>query len=682
MAKKRSSARPGKSGGPQVRTRAGKGSFVRRESPEEEEVEEEEEGVDPEEGEDLEEGEDMLEDVEEDGEPAETIDEAEEMEDLSAELTEAIGEVQSGGDEVPGRPQGKKRGGKGSSNLRKPGSGLVRGRRTTGRREAPPKAQNRQPGAEIGRMHRSGMSLAVKFSIWISILIILISAAFGLAVVSIFKSKMENEIIRTGYNQVLALEGFSRQVYESFMEANTNPSVRVRPQEYIQDGIGKRQKQYLVRIVEGDLRIYDVAILFSFNPVSPDPGPTTRLMMARNTKSFTPAKKLIEINVEGADPRVEAWRGDYNTDEGTEKVLFFRMPVKRTQRKLQATVNLVLSRKEIDTEVRNLMYKIALFGLVFVGAGIAFSLFLASAVSSPINVLVRDMDIVARGDLDHETRPQTRDEIGLLAREFNRMTRNLREARAQEREVERLNSELKLAEEIHAQLMPEKLPNLPGYDIFTCYHCAKEVGGDYYDFIPVDQEHLAFVIADVSGKGIPGSMVMGTTRTILLMMAAMNLSPADVLSKTNHWVSRDIKRGMFVTAMYVILNVRTREMKVASAGHNPMVVYRAATKSHELVRPNGIALGFDKGPIFNRTVREQSLKLNRGDRVVLYTDGVPECMNENHEEWGDESLYTFVDRYADQTSKKFVRLLTAELRKHQGNADQHDDITVTTFRIE
>jgi phosphoserine phosphatase RsbU/P len=176
-------------------------------------------------------------------------------------------------------------------------------------------------------------------------------------------------------------------------------------------------------------------------------------------------------------------------------------------------------------------------------------------------------------------------------------------------------------------------------------------------------------------------MVMGTTRTILRMMAVNNLSASDVLSKTNFHVARDIKRGMFVTCVYAILNVRTREMTVASAGHNPMLIWRSATNSIEKVRPNGIALGFDKGPVFNRTVREQKVQLKSGDRVVLYTDGVVESMNEAREEWGDDKLDDFTLENATLPSKEYVRLLIKALEEHQGKAEQHDDITITTFRI-
>ena len=537
----------------------------------------------------------------------------------------------------------------------------------------------RQPGAEIGRLHRRGMSLAVKFSFSISFLIILISFLFGLVVIRLFKEKLKDETVRSAYQQVLTLRAFGVRVYSSFLEWREN--AKSKGDSYQQSPQGEKDYEDLQRIIRGDPRIKDLAILSNKEAQEE---PSGIVLVGKDLQAFTrfdaSKQEIVDLGEHGSEKlEIKLWWGDYNK---VEKVLFCRVPIQGSGTKLNATANLILSAQQIDLEARGMIREISIFGLLFVAAGVALSLGLASLVTSPINYLVRDMDIVSRGDLNHEARPHTRDEIGLLAMAFNRMTRSLKEANVKEREVERLNSELNLAKEIHAKLMPEKLPNIPGIDPFTGYYCAKEVGGDYYDFIPVDKDHLAFVIADVAGKGIPGSMVMGMTRTILRMMASMNLSPADVLSKTNYHVARDIKRGMFVTAMYAILNVVTREMLVASAGHNPMVVWRAASKTCEMVRPNGIALGFDKGPIFNRTIREQKLKLNRGDRVVLYTDGVVEAMNEKHEEWGNDALLEFCSKHSDLKSKDFVRLMLKALDDHKGSAEQHDDITLTTFRIE
>lgn len=503
-------------------------------------------------------------------------------------------------------------------------------------------------------------------------LIILVSVLFGLVVASIFRTKLESEIKSYGRLQTLALRALGDKMYHDFVDQDIGDSTTQKYQEHAE---GRRMLAHINKIAAADPRI---KLLVVFAAKFPKANPDGLVLSTGNPELWTAPPP-------GAQPEndVLIWRGKCQDQGITEEALFFRAPIVRSGDLFTATANLVLSVRTLEQDAASMRNRITIFGLIFVGVGIGISLLLASLVTRPIEALVRDMDIVSRGDLNHTTRPMTNDEIGLLAVTFNRMTASLRDAQDKEREVHRLNSELNLAKEIHAKLMPDKLPNLPGYDVYTAYYSAKEVGGDYYDFFGVDVEKglLGMVVADVSGKGIPGSMVMGTTRTILRMMAAGNPSPAEVLSKTNYHITRDIKRGMFVTMMYVILGVRTREMTIASAGHNPMVIWRQMTRTHELVRPNGIALGFDKGPIFDRTVREQKVQLYKGDRVVLYTDGIVEAMNEQREEWGDDTFYQFVCEHAELPSKDFVRQLLQALDRHKGDAEQHDDITVTTFRI-
>jgi serine phosphatase RsbU (regulator of sigma subunit) len=188
------------------------------------------------------------------------------------------------------------------------------------------------------------------------------------------------------------------------------------------------------------------------------------------------------------------------------------------------------------------------------------------------------------------------------------------------------------------------------------------------------------VVADVSGKGIQGAMIMTIMRTVMNIAAVGNLSSKNCLARTNRFLSDRIKRGMFVTAYYAILDCRKNTLSFSSAGHNPMVIYRAKTKTLEMLNPTGIALGFDKGPLFERTLKESEASLESGDRFVLYTDGVVESMDENHEEYTDQRFYDFVLAHAEEDSKTFVHKLVSELKKHQGKAPQHDDITIVTFR--
>lgn len=546
-------------------------------------------------------------------------------------------------------------------------------------------------GREIGVLGRRGMSLTAKFVLLALIVSLPITLLFGVVAIHDLETQLKNEIKRSGYDSVLQLHAYGQTVVQRVKGLRNYLDLTNILQNYHEkkpDASGKpdlsyaQDKDYLKRMCDGDARIKDVAIFASADARDDPSVPVLRLHDEGSAPNFASPANLLTINVPTPDKKVQIYEGEY----GGEQCLYFRVPLEEGAggKGLHSIAMLILSTGEINKQVRSLRTQLILFGLLLVGAGVGLALGLGSRITRPINALVEDINIVAQGDLNYESDVpnQTSDEVGLLAMAFNRMTRSLRDSQEKDRDRERLESELNSAKAVHEHLLPKKMPQIQGIDIFTAYNSAKEVGGDYYDFIPVgDIEHLALCVADVSGKGIPGSMVMGTTRTILRMMALKNLSPADVLARTNFHVACDIKRGMFVTCMYAILNVRTKEMLVASAGHNPMLIWRAATASVEKVRPNGIALGFDKGPIFNKTIREEKVQLFQGDRVLLYTDGVVESMNEEREEWGDEALGDFTLQNAALPSKEFVRLLMKALEEHQGQAEQHDDITVTTFRI-
>ena len=170
-------------------------------------------------------------------------------------------------------------------------------------------------------------------------------------------------------------------------------------------------------------------------------------------------------------------------------------------------------------------------------------------------------------------------------------------------------------------------------------------------------------------------------RSLLRLASVRNFSPADTFKRVNRILAQDLRRGMFVTAIYMVLDIHERKLKVASAGHNPLVIYRAEKNKCELIKPKGIALGFDKGPVFDANIREVEIQLSPGDRIVAYTDGVNEAMNEQEEEFGDDRFYQLVLQNAKLSSKDFIDKIVAALREHKGNAEQSDDITIATLAV-
>jgi sigma-B regulation protein RsbU (phosphoserine phosphatase) len=289
---------------------------------------------------------------------------------------------------------------------------------------------------------------------------------------------------------------------------------------------------------------------------------------------------------------------------------------------------------------------------------------------------------VSSGNLDHETVPVSKDEIGQLAQTFNKMTSALKTAREQELEQKKMEHQLSIAREIQENLMPKKVLKIPGYDVGAFYRPSQEVGGDYYDFIEIDEDHAGIIVADVSGKGVPGAIVMAMALAFIReeVDRTRNTSPMSTLVRANRMLAANIKKGMFVTAMYAILDKKNHTLKVASAGHNPMVWWRAGKAEIQLVNPKGIALGFDKGPVFERTVEEGTVVLEHGDRVVSYTDGTVESMNAANEEFGDEKFQAMIKQLATRDSNQMLNLMVKALDEHKGEGPQHDDITMVTLR--
>ena len=344
-------------------------------------------------------------------------------------------------------------------------------------------------------------------------------------------------------------------------------------------------------------------------------------------------------------------------------------------------IRLDINASSVDHARSNLWLAIAIGVVLSIVVVVGVAHYLAITITKPLDLLISDMQAVAKGKLDHHTQPHSTDEIGVLAVEFNRMTVNLKAAQSALVEQEKAEYELSIAREVQRQLLPAHSPEIPGFQCSSFYLGAKAVSGDYFDFIDLGNGRWGLIIADVSGKGIPGSMVMAVTRTIIRLISFKHQSnTAETLKETNRLIAKQIKRGMFVTSFYAVLDSNTGSLTYSSAGHNPMVIYRAATKTRELANGKGIALGFNEGPIFDRTIEQSQTILNHGDAIVLYTDGFPEAMNADNEEFGDDKFYDLVAHHGADGVEPLIKGLVAAVAQHRGAADQSDDLTLIAVR--
>ncbi len=238
-----------------------------------------------------------------------------------------------------------------------------------------------------------------------------------------------------------------------------------------------------------------------------------------------------------------------------------------------------------------------------------------------------------------------------------------------------LQEDLEVARKIQARLLPEA-PRLPAYDIASYYQPAGEIGGDFYDFVPLDATHTAILIADASGKGLAGALLMVETRAMLRAILSTNRSPREILIDVNRILLGDLDRGMFVTIFLAILDTERHMMTAASAGHTPMLLYRARGGSVEIHAPAGLVLGAASESMFAGAMKETTIGLEPADRFLLFTDGASELMNPVQVEYGMEPIERLLLKSPGKSSMEVLRKLESDLELHRAGQPPSDDITL------
>jgi len=243
-------------------------------------------------------------------------------------------------------------------------------------------------------------------------------------------------------------------------------------------------------------------------------------------------------------------------------------------------------------------------------------------------------------------------------------------------EKKRLDHDLEIAREIQSILLPSDAPAFSGYQISGINIPARQVSGDYFDYLRMDETRLGVAIADVSGKGIPASLIMAMCRSVLRSEAASKDSASEVLRRVNFQLYPDIKEDMFISMAYLILDNRNGHVTMARAGHDAPLLYRAATKEVEKLNPKGMALGIDSGEVFNRVCSDFSFDLETGDCILLYTDGAPEALDPEGLEYGFGRLVQGLQASAPHGAQRVVAFLTEDVKSFVGSHAQYDDITL------
>lgn len=345
-------------------------------------------------------------------------------------------------------------------------------------------------------------------------------------------------------------------------------------------------------------------------------------------------------------------------------------------------IEVALREAAIGERVQRARMELASIALLTLLAGCVLSAVLIGVFVKPIQALSDTVRAIGEGQMLTDIGSSGNEEIDDIARAFNEVTAKFRAAQGHLMEQERMQREMQVAQEIQQTLLPRAVPDLEGFELGYLYRAAKEVGGDYFDFIGVDERTVGVVVADVSGKGVPGSLVMTMIRTALRMEARGNRSASDVMSRMNAFVTEDMKKGMFVTMFYVVLDSVNRVVTYASAGHNPMILYRGGQDATYFLKPKGIPVGINAPDqdLFRKTISVEKLTLRQDDMLVIYTDGITEAMNPGREQFGEARLLAAIKRHGHKTAQEFAEALSQEIHEFTAGALQNDDITLVAIK--
>jgi serine phosphatase RsbU (regulator of sigma subunit) len=255
-------------------------------------------------------------------------------------------------------------------------------------------------------------------------------------------------------------------------------------------------------------------------------------------------------------------------------------------------------------------------------------------------------------------------------------------------EKKRLAEELRIARVIQMSLLPQGPIGIPGLAMTANCTPAREVGGDYYDVLPIDDHRIGVLIADVSGKGTSAALYMAELKGLMLSLTQIHMSPRALMIAANRIIAANLDARSFITMTYAVVDLRTRTMTYARAGHTPLMYLpgpgSAGPQGLRVLAPDGLVLGLkiDSGEMFERLLREETIPLHAGDLYLFFTDGISEAMNAGEDCFGETRLGRLIEAHAGLPSDELRERVLKEIASFVGDAPQHDDMTMILLKIE
>jgi serine phosphatase RsbU (regulator of sigma subunit) len=337
-----------------------------------------------------------------------------------------------------------------------------------------------------------------------------------------------------------------------------------------------------------------------------------------------------------------------------------------------------------------LLYFLFFIGLLFVVIEVLAAIAgftLAKSITGSVHQLFMGTERVRQGDFTHKIAIHSEDQLGELAGSFNQMTASIEDLLLQAAEKKRLEEELRIAHEIQMSLLPQGPLVMPGLSVTAVCVPAREVGGDYYDFLPLDDHRVGVLIADVSGKGTSAALYMAELKGLILSLSRIHASPRDLLIDANRIIAEHLDARSFITMTYAVIDLRARTMTYSRAGHTPLIHVPGPgvdSRRARILAPDGLVLGLkiDQGEMFSRLLQEETIPLNEGDLYLFFTDGISEAMNAHDDCFGEGRLALLLETHANLRSDELRERVLREIAAFVGGAPQHDDMTMILLKVE
>lgn len=371
---------------------------------------------------------------------------------------------------------------------------------------------------------------------------------------------------------------------------------------------------------------------------------------------------FVDVNEQPVQPLAPDEKIEYLVQPATDEIaVIYGVSYENLQDRLNQTI------------MRGLL--LAIFG---VGIGILISYFFASGITRPLKKLTVGAGIIAKGDFQHRVVVKTKDEVATLANAFNSMAQELEISTKALVYKERVAKELEIAANIQRDLLPKEIPSIAGLDISAGLLPAEEIGGDCYDFLKPDDKSLLMYLGDVTGHGVPSGIVVSIANA-LIYNYSHDVNIRDILIQVNRILKEKTVSNMFITLVMLHWDAIQKQLKYVSAGHEQMVHYHAKTGKVSLTPAGGLALGML--PDISKQLIEQTVAMEEGDCLAIYSDGIPEAWKNDKEMYGMTGLKRAISDYGHLDSALSIRnAILSDVKEFMGNWKQMDDITLMVLK--